>query len=210
MEKSKDSDCISIHIMYYLSYYISMNNNLKLLFYILLIAIALYYVQDRFGIFEIYFGDGSEKRNAAMYLDEPEEEVVVGEDENYVEIFVGEGEIIRVDVELADNDIKRMQGLSNRKYLGDYDGMLFIFDQNVNNPFWMKDMLISLDIMFIDESGFIIEIMENMEPCVNQYSCPAVAPTQMYKYVLEVNEGFSKINGVKEGQNITMYLATTN
>ena len=186
-----------------------MNNQLKLLLYIVFLAGAFIYIQDSFNIFDISFTDSNKEKEETLVEDgETEEgETVVGE-ENYVEISVSDGETIRVDVEVADTEIKRSRGLSNRRYLGDYEGMLFLFDQKVNNPFWMKDMLIEIDIIFIDESGFIVDIAENNEPCT-EYYCPQITSSEMYKYVLEVNSGFCRINGVKVGQNITIHLASS-
>jgi uncharacterized protein len=86
---------------------------------------------------------------------------------------------------------------------------LFIYDEKINNPFWMKDTYINLDIIFIDEKGFIVDIKEDNEPCTEVH-CPQILSSQQYKYVLEVNGGFSQINGVQVGQSITIHLASSN
>lgn len=179
-----------------------MNNQLKLLVYIVLLAGAFIYVQDRFKLFDISFSDSHKKE----VEEEIEEETNTLKEENYVEIFISEGSPIKVNVEVADNDIKRASGLSKRKYLGDYDGMLFIFEEKTSRPFWMKDMLINLDILFLDESGFIVEIAPDNEICT-EYHCPQISSLHMYKYVLEVNAGFCKSNAVQVGQNVVFHLA---
>ena len=190
--------------------YFNMNNQLKLLLYIVFLAAVFIYVQDTFNIFNISFSDTAQRNGEVQDIEEREvvelEEVNVVEEENYVEIFISGGESIRVDVDIADTDLKRARGLSNRRYLGDYDGMLFIFDEMLNRPFWMKDMLIGLDILFIDDSGFIVDIVEDNEPCT-EYYCPQIVSSRMYKYVLEVNAGFCELNGVEVGQSIVMHLA---
>jgi uncharacterized membrane protein (UPF0127 family) len=187
-----------------------MNNQLKLLLYIVFLAGVFVYIQDSFGIFNVSFDqDGQSKQEEVTENGEDfDEDIVVVDEKNYVEIFIGEGETITVNVEVADTEIKRATGLSNRRYLGDYDGMLFIFDEKVNRPFWMKDMLISIDIIFIDESGFIVDIAQENEPCT-EYYCPQIMSSKMYKYVLEVNEGFCKSNGVEVGQSVVMHLASS-
>ena len=185
-----------------------MNNQLKLLLYIAFIAIAIFYLQDSFGFLDISLVDNKEPVQEEK---EPkqEENVVVKEvkEDEYVEISIGQGEVIKVNIEVADTEALRTLGLSNRRYLGDYDGMLFVFDENVNIPFWMKDTFINLDIIFIDEKGFIVDIKENNEPCSDSY-CPQILSDQEYRYVLEVNGGFAQTNGVKEGQSITMHLVS--
>jgi uncharacterized protein len=187
-----------------------MNNQLKLLLYMVFLAGVFIYVQDTFNIFNVSLSDPKEQKVEQEENQEPIDPSAISqtEEENYVEISIAGGETIRVNVEVADTDIKRSAGLSNRKYLGDYDGMLFVFDEKVNRPFWMKEMLISIDIIFIDESGFIIDIAEENEPCT-EYYCPQITSSKMYKYVLEVKEGFCRSNGVKVGQNVTMHLASS-
>jgi uncharacterized membrane protein (UPF0127 family) len=181
-----------------------MNNQLKLLIYIALIAGIFFYIQDSFDLFDVSFVNTNQKAEELETPDE-EESTATEQDENYVEIFLKDGGKILVDVEVADTDALRTLGLSNRRYLGDYNGMLFIFDQSVSNPFWMKDTFINLDIIFIDEKKFIVDIKDNNEPCIDD-SCPHIFSSSMYKYVLEVNGGFCEDNGVEVGQSIQLHL----
>lgn len=185
-----------------------MNNQLKLLLYIVFIAGAIFYLQDSFGFLDISLVDNKEPAQEEKE-DKQEEETVVKEvkEDEYVEISIGQGDVIKVNVEVADTETLRALGLSNRRYLGDYDGMFFVFGQNVNNPFWMKDTFINLDIIFIDEKGFIVDIKEDNEPCSDSY-CPQILSDREYRYVLEVNGGFAKTNEVKEGQSVTMHLVS--
>lgn len=184
-----------------------MSNQLKLLFYIAVIAGVILYIQDSFNIFDISFTDGKKESIEEKNKDEESESVTKESEKNYVEIFFEDGERISVDVEVADTEALRTLGLSNRRYLGDYNGMLFIFDDVVSNPFWMKDTYINLDIIFIDEKGFIVDIKKNNQPCTPEF-CPYIFSSSMYKYVLEVNGGFSDLNDIKIGQSVVMYLAS--
>ncbi len=43
--------------------------------------------------------------------------------------------------------------------------MLFIFDTQGDYSFWMKDMLISLDIIYINYAGYIVDIKKDLPPC---------------------------------------------
>jgi len=185
-----------------------MNNQLKLLLYIVFIAGAIFYLQDSFGFLDISLVD-NKKPTQEEKEDARKEGPVVKEveEKQYVEISLGEAEMIKVNVEVADTEALRTLGLSNRRYLGDYDGMFFVFEDNVNYPFWMKDTFINLDIIFIDEKGFIVDIKEENEPCSDAY-CPQILSDREYRYVLEVNGGFAKTNGVKEGQSVTMHLVS--
>jgi uncharacterized protein len=189
-----------------------MNNQLKLLLYIVFIVGVLFYLQDSFDLIDIAFVDNekaSQEKVDDTEKDGDEEETIIKEDkENYAEISVGDGEVIRVDVEVADTEALRALGLSNRKYLGDYSGMLFVFDEKVGVPFWMKETLINLDIIFIDEKGFVVDIKENNEPCTDVH-CPQIVSKEPFKYVLEVKGGFCEINDVEVGQSITIHLAAS-
>jgi len=182
-----------------------MSNQLKLLFYIAIIAGVILYIQDSFNLLDISFTDVKKENIKEEKQENGSESVTKKLEKNYVEIFFEDGEKITVDVEVADTEALRTLGLSGRKYLGDYNGMLFVFDNVVNNPFWMKDTYINLDIIFIDEQGFIIDIKKNNQPCTEEF-CSYIFSSSMYKYVLEVNGGFSDLNGIKIGQSIVMYL----
>jgi uncharacterized membrane protein (UPF0127 family) len=167
------------------------------------------FVQDRFDIFDVSFKDEvvqEVKEIVNIESDENEESAEVSNsDENYVEINIPNGLSVRVDVDIADTDVERSRGLSGRKLLGDYEGMLFVYEGEVDNPFWMKDMLIPLDIIFIDNGNIIVDIKEKQQPCSNSY-CPSLYPNESYQYVLEVNSGFCEENGIEKGYSMVQYL----
>jgi uncharacterized membrane protein (UPF0127 family) len=164
------------------------------------------FVQDRFDIFDISWKEeiANEITKEKTQESDGSEEVII-KGENYVEINISNGLIVRVDVDIADTDIKRSMGLSGRRSLGDYEGMLFIYENEVNNPFWMKDMLIPLDIIFIDREGYIVDIKEDQQPCIENY-CPSIPAKERFQYVLEVNAGFCKGNSIEEGNRMVQYL----
>jgi hypothetical protein len=184
-----------------------MNNHLKLIIYLAMIAGIFLFVQDRFDLFDVSWKDAGTLEEQEEGGDEEDgitDSEVVSED-NYIEINIPNGLAVRVDVDIADTDVKRSQGLSGRRYLGDYEGMFFIFNSEVNNPFWMKDMLIPLDILFIDSENFIVDIASNQQPCTDNY-CPSVSSDQPYQYVLEVNANFCEENDIEEGYSVVQYL----
>ncbi len=175
-----------------------MSNSLKILLYLFFLFVIFYFVQDRFNIFDIKFVD--EKGSTEEVLEKEEEE-------STVEIYNQDGKSLIVRVEIADDNQERLQGLSGRRTLGDYEGMLFIMDTTGGSSFWMKDMYIPLDILFIDENGFIIDIHEDMQPCEPGY-CPNITSSDVYKYALEVNAGFCKENRVGDGNTVLFNISS--
>lgn len=158
-------------------------------------------VQNRFDLFDVKI---LEKENIdTKYMEEIPADLE--NDDQYVEISIPNGIRVRVNVEVADNDSLRTLGLSGRKYLGDYDGMLFIFDQDVDHSFWMKDMEIPLDIIFLDSGGYIVDIKHD-QPICSSNSCPKIISSEDYMFVLEVNSGFCKENGIEVGYSMIQYL----
>ncbi len=181
-----------------------MNNHLKLIVYLGMIVGIFLFVQDRFELFEVSFKDEQAVESEKSYSEQNEENLS-DENDEYVEINIPNGLPVRVNVEVADTDGQRSRGLSGRRYLGDYDGMLFLFEGVVNSPFWMKDMILPLDILFIDSQGYIVDIKESREPCSSDY-CPPISSKDAFMYVLEVNSGFCEENGIEEGYRVVQYL----
>ena len=178
-----------------------MSSQLKLLLYIIFIAGIFYFIQNKFNLFDISFVDDIKIGNLFKEEEEPKDTQDGLKD---MQISVGDGKSVNLKVEIADSAEERALGLSHRKYLGDYEGMYFVFEQNTNMSFWMKDMLLPLDIIFVDETGFIVDIKEGQQPCAS--SCPSIFSTSTYRYVLEVNSGFCSTNGVKIGNGVLVNL----
>lgn len=107
---------------------------------------------------------------------------------------------VHINVEIADSERERTNGLMFRENLCGNCGMLFIFDDSDFRSFWMKNTLISLDMIFINENFVIVDI-KNVDPCTTEvcgtYSNKA-------KYVLEVNEGYTRENNIKVGDTIAL------
>ncbi len=104
-------------------------------------------------------------------------------------------------VELADTQAERELGLSNRATFSEDTGMLFIFEQEGQYGFWMKDTLIPLDIIWIDKDKQVVFIQKNAEPC-KQEPCQTYNPRKNALYVLELNSGMSDKIGLKEGDKL--------
>ncbi len=91
------------------------------------------------------------------------------------------------DVALADTTELRGQGLMGVTDLGDLDGMLFAWDEDVATGFWMKDTLIPLDIAFFTVDGELVDLLR-MEPCVSD-PCEVYRPAGSYRYAIETEVG---------------------
>lgn len=101
-------------------------------------------------------------------------------------------------VEIADNNEERTRGLQAREFLPEGEGMLFIFPATSVYRFWMKDTLIALDMVFLDEDRRIVGIERDVPPCEGD-PCPEYGPAQRSLYVLEANAGYADGLGLKAG-----------
>jgi uncharacterized membrane protein (UPF0127 family) len=106
--------------------------------------------------------------------------------------------IIKIDMEIADNDYERQLGLMNRQSMEELQGMLFIFPEERFQSFWMMNTLFSLDILFINSQKEIVTIHKNTKP-LSEQSYPSSKPSI---YVLEVNAGFCDRHNVKLGDKV--------
>jgi uncharacterized membrane protein (UPF0127 family) len=90
-------------------------------------------------------------------------------------------------VAIADTPALRSQGLMNVTDLLDLDGMVFVWQEEVQGSFWMKDTLIPLDIAFFDGDGAVVAVL-TMQPCVTD-SCEQYSPGIPFRYALEARSG---------------------
>lgn len=87
-------------------------------------------------------------------------------------------------VDIAKTDADRTQGLSNRQVLLNNTGLLFAFNNMDSHTFWMKDMLIPIDMIFFDNNWKIVLIESNLQP----NSFPNIFGKEVKsQYVLEIN-----------------------
>jgi hypothetical protein len=107
-------------------------------------------------------------------------------------------EITKIDIEIADKEETRTQGLMFRKSMRDDVGMLFLMPKEEMQNFWMRNTYISLDIIFIDKDKKIVTIQKN----TNTLSDKEVPSSKPAFYVLEVNAGYSDAYKLKEGDYI--------
>ncbi len=122
--------------------------------------------------------------------------------------FTKEGELVilhaqdtitKIDIEIADDDYQTQRGLMFRRRMKEDRGMLFIFEDEQERSFWMKNTYISLDIIYIAADKTIVSISENA-PTRSEKSIPSYYPA---KYVLEVNAGFVALYRIQPGDIIS-------
>ena len=104
-------------------------------------------------------------------------------------------------VEIAQTAAEREKGLMFREELNNEKGMLFIFPQSEKYGFWMKNTLIPLDIIWIDENKTIVDIKENAMPCKVK-KCEVYYPDKEALYVLEINAGLAKEKNLSVGDKV--------
>ncbi len=110
-------------------------------------------------------------------------------------VVVHAADSVMVHVEVVSTPSARAQGLMYRRELSPDAGMLFIFPHDGVQHFWMKNTLISLDMLFIDHERRIVGIVENARPM----STEPMGPDQPSRYVLEVNGGFAAQHHISMG-----------
>ena len=102
-------------------------------------------------------------------------------------------------VEIADTPASHERGLSGHKPLLDNQGMFFIFDQPGINRFWMKDMLFSIDIIWISADMRVVGFEKSLSPLTYPQS---FGPDLSSQYVLEVSAGQIEKLNIKIGDKV--------
>ena len=102
---------------------------------------------------------------------------------------------VSVRVELARTAQERGRGLMFREQLDADAGMLFLYENETIQRFWMRNTLIPLDMIFISADHRVVGVVENAEPQTDTLR-QVEQPSQ---YVLEVNGGFAAANGIAAG-----------
>ncbi|MBP9818210.1 DUF192 domain-containing protein [Candidatus Shapirobacteria bacterium] len=96
-------------------------------------------------------------------------------------------------------------GLMNRTSLPENSGMIFIFNINFTQTFWMKNTLIPLDIIFVTSEGIVTNIEHALpEAKDDQGNFITYKSTTPARYVIEINAGLSDEIGLKPGDKIDL------
>jgi uncharacterized membrane protein (UPF0127 family) len=119
-----------------------------------------------------------------------------------VRIVPAGGDAVTVKAELAITEEERRRGLMYRERLEDGEGMLFIFQEDAEHPFWMKNTKIPLDMLFLDSGRRVVGILRNTIP-MKEKSLSVGLPS---RYVLEVPAGFCDRHGIHREDRVEFEL----
>ncbi|MEM9148217.1 MAG: DUF192 domain-containing protein [Pseudomonadota bacterium] len=101
-------------------------------------------------------------------------------------------------IEIADEPQEQSRGLMFRPSLSREAGMLFIYDPPQPAAFWMKNTMISLDMIFIDDAG----VVRNIEAEADPYTLTVRRSDGPVRAVLEINGGLSAELGIEAGSQL--------
>ena len=117
-----------------------------------------------------------------------------------VSIKLNSNESIEFSVLIAESNKDRRQGLMHIEFMEENQGMLFVFNPPRRVSMWMRNTPMSLDILFIDRNGKVINMEENTTP----YSTKALSSGGTIRWVLEINSGLAKTKGIKTGDLVIL------
>ena len=105
-----------------------------------------------------------------------------------------------IQLEVAQTPEQQAIGLMFRESLADDRGMLFPFAQERIASFWMKNVSMSLDMIFLNGNQ-IVSIAADVPPCKAE-PCPIYGPGALVNKVIELRGGRAKELGIKAGDKI--------
>ncbi|MBI5512058.1 MAG: DUF192 domain-containing protein [Deltaproteobacteria bacterium] len=107
---------------------------------------------------------------------------------------------VAVTVEVADDAATRARGLMYRTALDPNAGMIFIFPNESEHSFWMKNTYIALDMIFADANKNVVGVVRNAEPLTETARSIGVPSL----YVIEVNAGFADRHAIDTGVGFSL------
>jgi uncharacterized membrane protein (UPF0127 family) len=105
-------------------------------------------------------------------------------------------------VEIADTPELQARGYMFREEVPEGEGMVFLMGRLGIHPFWMKNCLTALDIIWLDDRWRIVHVAHSVPPC-REDPCPGYAPMQQSLYVLETAPGLAAKQGLRLGDRLT-------
>ena len=121
---------------------------------------------------------------------------------NATEVTFPNGKTVIAETMLRDVD--QMRGMMFRDSLPKDRGMLFVHTADENHPYWMYQVRIPLDIIWMDHSRRIVEISANAPPCpsTSAHDCPNFGGHEKSRYVLELAGGGAAHYSLKVGDQL--------
>lgn len=110
---------------------------------------------------------------------------------------------VAFDIEYVADPDSRRQGLMGRGALPPRTGMLFDFPEGTRPAIWMRNMVISLDLLYLDANGRIVQIFREVPPC-RAMPCEIYRADQPLRFVLEVPAGTADSLQLAVGQELPL------
>jgi uncharacterized membrane protein (UPF0127 family)/predicted small secreted protein len=107
---------------------------------------------------------------------------------------------------LADSELERQQGLSERTdpLIAGGEAMVFSFDADSDRTFWMKDTVLPLSIAWIDGEGAVIGTAD-MDPCpATSTNCEKFSAERPYRLAIEMAQGRLQDWGIRPGATVSL------
>jgi len=102
-----------------------------------------------------------------------------------------------LEAQLATTPKQRQIGLMHRTQMPQNEGMLFIYQDDAERCFWMRDTPLPLSAAFIDKDGIIVKLVA-MQPLTDKSHCSE----QPVRFVLEMQQGWFKQRGITIGERL--------
>jgi uncharacterized membrane protein (UPF0127 family) len=101
-------------------------------------------------------------------------------------------------VEVPQTKEARERGLMFRSRLAPRTGMLFVFPAVDRHAIWMKNCLVALDLVWLDDDKRVVAIEAEAPPCAKD-PCPIYEPPIPSRYVLELPTGAARLERLVVG-----------
>ncbi|MBX3236938.1 MAG: DUF192 domain-containing protein [Nitrospiraceae bacterium] len=112
----------------------------------------------------------------------------------------------KLETEVASTPEKLLFGLAFREGLPRDTGMLYIFESTGLHRVRTRQYKIPVDMMWVDESHHVIQLLENVPPCA-QDPCPLYGPPpEPVRYLIQTDAGYVRREGVTAGMELKFTL----
>jgi len=132
---------------------------------------------------------------------DPDRVLLDGFDEVAVSVDPGDRSLLAWCLLAALTQEQRAKGLMEVTDLQGYSGMAFVYEEDVENAFYMRNTPMPLSIAWVAADGQVVSITD-MEPCEDRDGCPTYPPEGPYRYAIEVPQGQLEALGIKEGSTV--------
>ena len=100
---------------------------------------------------------------------------------------------VQFTVDVADTNEDRGRGLMFVEEMATMQGMLFVYERPQRASFWMRNTLIPLDMLFVDELG----VVQNIHAMAQPLDETPIFGGEDIQFVLEINGGLAAMLGLE-------------